>query len=83
MFKKNELLEYSKDIIAYPYSVTGKKSWYKDLNISHGQLPFIIKISGHLNIDFRSTSKDLLRKVVDENSSDIFIIKQYRGTSLY
>lgn len=82
MFEKNDLLEYSKDLLSYPYSVLGSKSLYQDVNISHSQLPFVIKISGILDLDFLSSSKQLLRAVVEENSSDIFIVKQYRGTSL-
>lgn len=84
VFTTDDLLEYSKDLISYPYAVLHKDGFlYKDLNVSHGELQFIIKISGHLNIDFLSTDQELLRKVVNENSSNTFIVKEYRGTSLY
>jgi len=84
IFSKNDLLKYSKELISYPYAVLNKDGFlYKDLNISHGELQFIIKISGHLNIDFVSTDQELLREVVNENSSSSFIVKEYRGTSLY
>lgn len=83
IFAKDDLLEFSEDLISYPYSAASKDGFlYKNLDISHGELQFIIKISGHLNIDFLSTDKELLREVVNENSSNIFIVKEYRGTSL-
>ncbi|WP_158800274.1 hypothetical protein [Pedobacter sp. L105] len=84
VFTTDDLLEYSKDLISYPYAVLHKDGFlYKDLNVSHGELQFIIKISGHLNIDLLSTDQELLRKVVHENSSNTFIVKEYRCTSLY
>jgi hypothetical protein len=82
-FEKDDLLKFSKVLISYPYAIFGEKgALYKNLDISHGRIPFIIKISSHLNIDLLSTDKELLRKVVDENSLSIFILRQYRGTSL-
>ena len=49
----DDLLEFSKDLISYPYAVLKKDGFlYKDLDVSHGELQLIIKISGHLNIDF-------------------------------
>ena len=84
VFTTDDLLEYSKDLISYPYAVLHKDGFlYKDLNVSHGELQFIIKISGHLNIVFLSTDQELLREVVNVNSSSSFIVKEYRGTSLY
>lgn len=83
IFMKDDLLKFSKDLISYPYAVFNKKELlYNNLDISHNELPFVIKISGHLNIDFLSTDIELLRKVVNENSSSCFIVKEYRGTSL-
>lgn len=84
IFTTDDLLKFSKDLILYPYTVLHKDGFlYKDLNISHAQLPFLIKISGHLNIDFLSKNQDILKEVVKENSSDSFIIKEYRGTSIH
>lgn len=84
VFTTDDLLKYSKELISYPYAVLHKDGFlYKDLNVSHGELQLIIKISGHLNIDFLSPDQELLRKVVNENSSNPFIVKEYRGTSLY
>jgi hypothetical protein len=83
VFAKDDLLEFSKDLISYPYIVLSKDGFlYKNLDISHGELQFIIKISGHLNIDFLSTNKSLLKRVVNNNSSATFNVKEYRGTSL-
>ncbi len=83
IFSEDTLLEFSKDLISYPYSVFNEDSlFYMNIDISHHELPFIIKISDHLNIDLLSTSKELLKEVVSENNSDSFILKPYRGTSL-
>jgi hypothetical protein len=83
IFKKDDLLEFTKDLISYPYVLLYKDALlYKNLDISHGELQFIIKVSGHLTIDLLSTDKELLRKVVNANSSSHFNVKEYRGTSL-
>jgi hypothetical protein len=83
IFTKDELLKFSVDLISYPYAVFNEAHrLYPDVNISHGELPFIIKISGHLNIDFLSTNLEMLIKIVNEHASSPFIIKEYRGTSL-
>jgi len=80
---KDELLKYTKDIISYPYGVCNRKGYlYENLDISHKQLSFIIKISGHLTIDLLSLDKELLKRIVNENSSNQFIIRKYRGTEL-
>lgn len=82
-FTKDDLLKFSKDLISYPLAVFDATDvLYKDLDISHSELPFIIKISGHANIDLLSTDKDLLKEVSDANTSNGFILKPYRGTSL-
>jgi len=82
-FTKDDLLKVSNDLISYPLAVFNAADvLYKDLDISHSELPFIIKISGHANIDLLSTDKDLLKEVLDANSSNGFILKPYRGTSL-
>jgi hypothetical protein len=83
IISRDDLLKISRDLITYPYVLLIKDGFlYKDLDISHGELQVIIKISGHLNIDFLSTDKEVLREIVDENDSKLFIVKQYRGTSL-
>jgi hypothetical protein len=74
---KSELLKFSKDLILYPYLLS-----YKNLDISHSELQFVIKITNHLTIDLLSTNKELLRKIINESFSKSFNIKQYRGTSL-
>ena len=81
-FSMDELLKFSMDLISYPYVVLRKDGFlYSDLDISHGKLQFIIKISGHLNIDFLSTDNEILREIVNENSSKPFIVKEYRSNS--
>jgi hypothetical protein len=83
IFTKGDLLEFSRDLISYPFAVFNEDGLlHKNLDISHSELPFIIKISGHMNIDLLSTNKELLREVANENSSSIFIVREYRGTSL-
>ncbi len=83
IFTKVDLLKFSNDILSYPFAIFDEESLlYKNLDISHGELPFIIKISGHFNIDLLTTDKELLKKVVNENTASEFIIKEYRGTFL-
>jgi len=79
----NDLLKFSEELISYPLAVFNRPATvYHNLDISHSVLPFIIKISGHANIDLLSTDKDLLKEVVNANASNGFILKPYRGTSL-
>jgi hypothetical protein len=60
IFFTPDVIQYSKDLVSYPYSVTGRKGvLYRDLDISHSELPAIIRISGHLNIDFISTDENI------------------------
>lgn len=81
IFTTEELLKFSNDLITYPFGVFSKHEWlYDDLDISHSELPFIIKISHHCNIDFLSTDKELIKKVVNENHSSLFIVREYQGT---
>jgi len=77
ILEKDALLELAHDLISYPYVLS-----YKNLDISHSKLQFIIKITSHLTIDLLSMDKELLRKIVNESSSSKIIIKEYRGTSL-
>jgi len=84
LFTKDDLLEFSKDLISYPIALYYKDALlYKNLDISHGELQFIIKISGHKTIDLLSTDKMLLRKIISENTLSSFNIKEYRGSSLW
>jgi len=83
IFTKDNLLEFSRDLISYPSAVFNQDGlYYSSLDISHGELPFIIKIYGRFSVDLQSTNKELLKKVVNENSSSLFIVREYRGTSL-
>jgi hypothetical protein len=83
ILNKQELLNYSLDLISYPFSVFNKNGLlYKNLDVSHSEKPIIIKISGHWNIDFLSTDINLLRKIVADNFSSNFTIHCYNGTQL-
>lgn len=78
IFTKDDLFEFSKDLVSYPYSVFNKKYLlYNNLDISHHRLPFIIKIYSDFCIDLLSTDKILLKEIIDQCSQSPFIIKQY------
>lgn len=82
VLKKDDLLNLSKDLISYPCALLYKDALlYKNVDISHAELQFIVKISGHLTIDLLSTDKILLRKIISENTLSPFVVKEYRGTS--
>ncbi|RFM29063.1 hypothetical protein [Deminuibacter soli] len=83
VISKSNLLGLVHDLLLYPHVVFNKEGFlYKDLNISHGEIKFIIKISGHLNVDFLSTDLAILSGIVADNSADTFVVKAYRGTLL-
>ena len=83
VFATDDLLNYAQDLISYPYNAASvEKLLYKNIDISNGEQPFIIKITGHMNIDFLSKNKELLKSIVNENMSDVFNIKMYTGTIL-
>ncbi|HMR19610.1 MAG TPA: hypothetical protein PKA53_09960 [Sphingobacterium sp.] len=82
-FTGEDLIFYSQDIISYPYSIFDEEGMlYKNLDVSHSELPFIIKVSGHLNIDFISTEKSILRSLVNEYSEK-FVIREYWGSEIW
>lgn len=82
IFTKDNLLEFSRDLISYPSAVFNEDGlYYSSLDISHGKLPFVIKIYGRFSIDFLSTNKELLAEVANENRSDIFIVREFRSNS--
>jgi hypothetical protein len=77
----SELMVYSKDLVSYPYTVTGRKGGlYRDLDISHSKLPAIIRISGHLNIDFISTEEILFKRIRYADFASRFVVKEYRSS---
>lgn len=80
----HDLLTWIKSLMIYPFSVFNDKDiLYKNLDISNCRYQFIIKISGHLNIDLLSTNKDFLEKIIfNDNYPHKFIVKEYRGTKL-
>jgi hypothetical protein len=80
IFSTEDLLECYRDLISYPYAAATKEGFlYKNLDISHREVPVIIKVSGHLNIDFLSTDKAVISEIINENSSSLFIVIEYRG----
>lgn len=77
VFTKDTLLELSTDLISYPYAVLEKDGLlYENIDISHSELPLIIKISAQWDISLYSTNKDILREVVSENPSSLFIVRE-------
>jgi len=73
----DDLLKYSADIIIYPFSVIQEDNvCYNDLDISHSELPIIIKISAHGNIDLLSTDKAFLKEIAEKNRLPYFIIME-------
>lgn len=82
--EKDDLLEFSKDLLTYPFLMFEKNGLlYDNLDISNSEIQFIIKVSGHNCVDLLSTDKELLRKVVDEVTTNNFNVKEYRNTSLW
>jgi hypothetical protein len=83
IFTTDDLLKFSEELISYPIAVFNRPATvYHNLDISNSKIPFIFKISNHANIDLLSTDKNLLKAVVEANTSDGFILRPYRGTSL-
>lgn len=69
IFTKDDLLKYSRDLISYPSAVFNEEGiYYKNLDVSHCELKFIIKIYGRFSVDLQSTNKELFREVINENS---------------
>lgn len=82
LFPKDDLLEYTRDLLSYPTGVFSEDGLlYKDLDISHGELPVIIKINAHWCIDILSTDKDWLRETLNKNNVQ-FIARIFRSASL-
>ncbi|MEE1946540.1 hypothetical protein VRU48_15550 [Pedobacter sp. KR3-3] len=83
LFTKDDLLKFAKELISYPLAVFNEAGYlYENLDVSHSELSFIIKISGHANIDLLSTDQELLTAVINANNSNSFILRPYRGTFL-
>lgn len=80
VFTTEDLLKFSIDLITYPFALFKQEGLlYNDLDISHSELLFIIKISHHSNIDLLSTDEKLLKDVVNKNRLSCFIVREYRG----
>ncbi|MCZ4500951.1 MAG: hypothetical protein JWQ74_3506 [Marmoricola sp.] len=79
---KQAVFAFARELLSYPTGVFSReKSLYSDVDVSHGTLPVVIKISAHLNVDFLSTDQALVRAVVKDHRSPVFTIKPYTGTS--
>jgi len=74
---KDDLFEFSHDLISYPYILS-----YKNLDISHGELQFIIKITSHLSVDLLSTDKVLLDQMVNNDILKSFKKVEYKISPL-
>lgn len=70
---KDDLLTLAKDLVSYPYRFS-----YKNLDISHSELQFVVKITGHLTIDLLSTDLKLINQIVNDSSLSTFTKVQYR-----
>jgi len=82
IFKSDQIVQFSQELISYPFVVCGKEELlYKNLDVSSNVLELVLKISGHLNVDLLSRNKKLLKQIVDANVSDDFVLKPYKGTS--
>ena len=77
-FDTEDLLLFSKELMLYPTSVFNREqTCYKNLDISNKEIPFIIKTTGHLDIDLLSTDKGLLEKFAGKKMKGSYVI-QYR-----
>jgi hypothetical protein len=76
IFTNDMLFSIDKDLISYSYVLS-----YKNIDISHSELPFVIKMTSHLTIDLLSTDQRLLKEIINKEQLDSFILKKYRGSS--
>ncbi|MBX2906664.1 MAG: hypothetical protein KF744_11540 [Taibaiella sp.] len=72
---KNQLIGLLDDLILYPYMLS-----YKNIDISHGKIPFVIKISSHFNVDLLTPDKKLLQTIAGRVSLPIFKVLNYSGS---
>lgn len=81
LLSKKELLKYAVDLISYPHAVFKQQEMlYNDIDISNSKINFVIKISGHLNLDLLSTDKELLKRILNSDYINHFVVKEYQGT---
>ena len=74
VFSKDDLLLIGRDLVSYPYRFS-----YKNLDISHSELQFVIKITGHLTIDLLSTNQTLIHQIMNDGSLSTFVKINYRS----
>ena len=78
-FEAKDLLQFSKEIMLYPTSVSNvERKCYCDLSISNREVPFIIKTTHHLDIDLMSTDMELLEKFAGKKMKGSYVV-QYRA----
>lgn len=70
---KDELLVLARDLMSYPYRFS-----YKNLDISHCELQFVVKITGHLTIDLLSTDQMLIQRIESDSLLSTFAKMRYR-----
>jgi hypothetical protein len=74
IFYKEDLHNFARELTTYPYVLS-----YKNLDVSHNKLPFVIKLTGHLTLDLLSTDKALLTKILNDDTFDSFLKIPYRS----
>jgi hypothetical protein len=74
VFDKEDVLNFASELTTYPYVLS-----YKNLDVSHSKLPFIIKLTGHLTLDLLSMDEALLGKALNANTFDSFLKIPYRS----
>ncbi|MBL0745468.1 hypothetical protein [Chryseolinea lacunae] len=74
IFPKEDLFDFARELVTYPYILS-----YKNLDVSHHTLPFVIKITGHLTLDLLSTDKALLTRVLNDETFDSLLRITYRN----
>jgi hypothetical protein len=92
---KEDILPLVRDIVWYPVEMfpfrpspdsvfpDNRPPYYRNIDISHSQLPFLIKISSLFCVDVLSTDVDTLRMIADDVVTEEHQIIEYRGTWLY
>ncbi len=68
-----DLLELSRELVTYAYALS-----YKNLDVSHGTRPVVIKATGHLTLDILSTDFELMSHMLADSSLDVFTKVPYR-----
>ena len=73
IFATTDLHDFARELITYPYVLS-----YNNLDISHSKLQFIMKVTGHLTLDFLSTDQALLTGILNDDVFEGFLKIPYR-----